>query len=52
MLITIFVLTVAFWVASVLAYINPPRPQPSRVAPIIEDEDPPTEAIDRSAGGR
>ena len=52
MLITIFVLTVAFWAASVLAYINPPRPLPTRVTPVIEDEDPPTEAIDRSAGGR
>lgn len=52
MLITIFIFTVAFWVSSVLAYLNPPRPLPTRVAPIIEDEDPPTEAIDRSAGGR
>lgn len=52
MLITIFILTLAFWVSSVLAYVNPPRPLTTRVAPIVEDEDPPTEAMDRSTGGR
>jgi hypothetical protein len=51
MLITIFFLTLTFWAASVIAYVNPPRPLPTPVEPIIEDEDPPTEVIDRSGGG-
>lgn len=45
MLIAIFVLTVAFFASSVLAYCNPPKPAATRVAPIVEDEDPPTEEV-------
>lgn len=47
MLIAIFVLTVAFFASSVLAYCNPPKPAATRVAPIVEDEDPSTEEIKR-----
>ncbi len=52
MLIAVGILTLTLWAASVLAYVNPPRPLPTPVEPIIEDEDPPTEVIDRSGGGR
>ena len=45
MLIVILVLTVAFFVATLLAYCNPPKPAATRVAPIVEDEDPPTEEV-------
>ena len=44
MLIAILVLNIAFFVATVAAYCNPPKPPATRVAPILEDEDPPTEA--------
>ena len=43
MLIALLILTVTGWVASVAAYCNPTKPPATRVAPILEDEDPPTE---------